>query len=171
RGWPTSPELSHIPLVVRVPGVPRGRSTALCHPGDLMPTILDYAGAERPDQVRAASLKPLLEGRVEQVRGFALSSWSLRDWSRYRPSVLRTEEWALYFWRGDVPPELYHRPSDPDEQTNVADRHSDVTRALHARYVRFLRQNNVPARNYWARRLLLPRFARTWRRDDTVPMS
>ena len=73
--------------------------------------------------------------------------------------MLRTDEWALYYWRGDVPAEVYHRPSDPGEQMNVAAAHPEIVRALHARYVRFLRENDVPARNYWARRLLLPRLS------------
>jgi arylsulfatase A-like enzyme len=159
-GWPTYPEVSSVPLLVRIPGLAPRRCSAFGHPADLMPTILELAGAERGARVRAASLMPVLQGRAGGVRDFALSSWSLRDWSRHRPSVLRTEEWSLYFWRFDVAPELYHRPTDPEEHDNVALEHPRVVRELHARYARFLRENDAPARNYWARRLLLPAFAK-----------
>ena len=78
RGWATCPEISHVPLIVRVPGVAPRRSAAFCHPGDLMPTILELAGVRPPGRVRTASLLPLMHGRAEQVRDFALSSWSLQ---------------------------------------------------------------------------------------------
>jgi arylsulfatase A-like enzyme len=160
RGWPTGPELSHVPLLARVPGVAPGRCAALGHPGDLMPTALELAGVKPPERVRAQSLVPLLERRAERIREVAISSWSLRDWSRYRPSVLRTQEWALYTWRCDLEPELYHRPSDPNEQRNVFREHRGMARKLHGRYVRFLRENDAPHHNYWSRRFWAPWFHR-----------
>jgi arylsulfatase A-like enzyme len=161
-GWPTFPELSHVPLLARVPGIRPRRCDAFCHPGDLMPTLLDLAGVPAPGRVRARSLVPVLRGEEAQLRDFAISAWSLRDFSKFRPGVLRTAEWALYFWRSGLQPELYHRPRDPGEERNVFAAHRGAARDLHRRYVRFLREHEAPARNYWARRFwfgITPRAA------------
>lgn len=154
KGWPLWPELSHIPLLARIPGVRPGRAPGFCHPGDVMPTALELAAVPRPERVRARSLVPQLVDPSVQAREVAISSWSLRDGSRCRPSVLRTREWAFHFWRTGIRPELYHRPSDPGEEVDVLARHPAVARTLHARYVRFLHEHQAPARNYWPRRFL-----------------
>ncbi len=156
KGWPCYREVSRIPMMLRVPGLTPGRRGGFVHPGDLMPTLLELAGVKRPDTVRAASLLPVLRGEADRIRDCAVSSWSLRGWSKYRPSVLRTDEWTFCFWRSGVAPELYHRPPDPAEELNVLGEHPRAAADLHRRYVRFLRENETPAANYWPRRFQLP---------------
>jgi arylsulfatase A-like enzyme len=70
-------EIAHIPLVVRVPGGPRGRTPALVQPPDLMPTILDLAGHEISDTVQGRSFAPLLRGDDDRGRDVGLSFPSL----------------------------------------------------------------------------------------------
>src|SRR5262249_18018599 len=43
-GWPLYQEVAHIPMLVRVPGLPPGRCDALCQPADLLPTLCELAG-------------------------------------------------------------------------------------------------------------------------------
>ena len=150
-GWPTFWELAHVPYMIRLPGVAPARSRAFVHPGDVAPTLLSLAGLPIPAQMTAADLTPVVRGEVDSVRDMAISSWSLRDWSVHRPSVLRTDEWTFVYWRVGVKPQLFHLPSDPGEEHDVFTENVSVARELHRRYVAFLRDNGVTSQNYWPR--------------------
>jgi arylsulfatase A-like enzyme len=154
-GWPTYEELSHVPLMFRVPGIAPGRTSAFAHPGDVGPTLLETAGVKVPDVMRTSSLKPVLERQTERVRDVAVSSWSLKGWSSYRPSVVRSEEWTLVFWRSGIEPELYHRATDPGETQNVYRSHRSAAKELHRAYLEFLRANDTPIGSYIPRMWLM----------------
>jgi arylsulfatase A-like enzyme len=153
-GWPLYREAVSIPMMVRLPGVAPRRCGAFVHPGDLMPTLLELAGVARPDRVQAPSLLPLLRGETDQVRDLAVSSWSFRNWSRYRPSTVWTREWSLVYWRMGIEPELYHLPTDPGQCRSVYRDHPDVARELHGRYANLLQHLETPAAHYWPRRVM-----------------
>lgn len=157
KGWPTYCEIARVPLLFRVPGLPPGRRSAFAHPGDVAPTLLELAGVPIPATMNTTSLAPVLRGEQGRVRDLAVSSWSLRGWSAHRPSVVRTDEWALVFWRSGVTPELYHLPSDPNETCNVFAQHRAAAREVHEKYVEFLRAHATPAGNFWPRRWLISR--------------
>jgi hypothetical protein len=91
----------------------------------------------------------------------AVSSWSLRSTGATRPSVVRDAEWSLVFWCTGVEPELYHRASDPGETRNVLRANEAEARRLLGEYLRFLRENETPAKHYWSRRWLV-----SWSRSD-----
>ena len=58
-----------IPLVVKIPGMTNGaRSDAYVYNMDLMPTILEIAGADVPNGLDALSLMPIVRGEKENVR-------------------------------------------------------------------------------------------------------
>ncbi|HEU4753556.1 MAG TPA: sulfatase-like hydrolase/transferase, partial [Armatimonadota bacterium] len=155
RGWPPYVEVSRIPMMFRVPGLEPGRREALVHPGDVTTTLLELAGVPRPERMRTPSLAPVLRGDMPGRRPVAVSSWSLRGARTTRPSVVRDAEWSLVFWRTGVPPELYHRPTDPGETRNVLRGNEREARRLHREYVRFLQESDTPAKNYWPRRWLV----------------
>jgi arylsulfatase A-like enzyme len=169
RGWPLYRETAAIPMMIRLPGVAPRRCSAFVHPGDLMPTILELAGVAPPSRVQTASLLPLLRGEADRVRDCAVSSWSFRNWSRYRPSTLWTEEWSLVYWRVGIQPELYHLPTDPAQNQNIYLDHQDVARELHGRYVRLLQELDTPAAHYWPRRLLWSPPQRPTRASELAP--
>jgi arylsulfatase A-like enzyme len=156
NGWPTWPEISAVPMLWRVPGVAPGRRAGFVHPGDVAPTLLELAGAPPSPSFTTRSILPTLRAEAERVRDMAVSSWSLRHVHPRRPSVIRTDEWSMVFWRGDIEPALYHRPSDPAERTNVYAAHRGAARELHARYVAFLREQGAPLRHLWPRLALAP---------------
>lgn len=156
KGWPLYREVSRIPMMFRVPGLAPGRRDCFAHPGDVMPTLLDLAGVKRPDTVRTKSLLPVLQGEAEAIRPHAVSSWSLRGMSHYRPSVVRDDEWTFCFWRSGIAAELYHRPTDPAESRNVIQEHPGVAVDMHRTYTRFLREQETPRANYWPRHFRLP---------------
>ncbi len=61
---------THIPMVVRGPGVQENRvNNELVSLVDLMPTILDHLGVQTPETVQGLSLKPVLEGESEELVG------------------------------------------------------------------------------------------------------
>ena len=154
-GWPTYPEVSRVPLLFRVPGSRPGRRSAFAHPGDVAPTLLELAGLHVPETMRAASLALVLSGQEEGVRDVAVSSWSLRGWSAHRPSVVRTDEWSLVFWRSGLRPELYHLPADPGEEEDVYSKNKPAAAAVHTRYLDFLQANDTPLGNYVPRQWLV----------------
>ena len=165
---PLYSEASHIPLMIRIPGIKPGRYDALVQPPDLMPTILETAGAKKPDTVQGRSLLPLIEGENPPWRDFAVSSPSIIHGpvAGQRISVI-TKEWFLIYCgqiddalrelpaerkikivdglgrlqkiMGEKPKnELYHLPKDPRQLHDVFREHTDVAEQLHQKLVKFL---------------------------------
>lgn len=153
---PIYDEVARIPLLVYVPGVKPGRCDAFTGFVDLMPTILDLAGAEVPEFVQGKSLVPFLRGERPEWRDFFVTSWAIihepketitqavdgteRIVLSPRPSTIHTKEWTLiYSVEGDVV-ELYHTASDPRQERNVVKEYPQVAREIHAKFVRFLEE-------------------------------
>jgi arylsulfatase A-like enzyme len=133
-------ELTNVPLLMSWPsGLPEGRVVAeTVQLLDLAPTILDLAGLEIPERMQGQSLKPLFETGGRWRARPAISEW------RRRTDQLGTRivdafsilegEWKL-MWNverpDDVPEfELYHHPSDPLDQKNVASDNPEVVQRL-----------------------------------------
>jgi arylsulfatase A-like enzyme len=115
----------HVPLVVAGPGVRENIcSDALVELQDLARTIVEYAGADMPEAVDSLSLKPILEGTAEshrEVQISALNGWKMASDGEYKLIIENGKE-----------PRLYHLPSDPWENRNVARQHEDVVKRLQA---------------------------------------
>ena len=104
-----------IPLIVRGPGVPVGRTDAFALTVDLAPTLLELAGAPVPDSVEGRSLAPFL-------RGAAPASWRtdvLVENHGAGPSyTLRTSDW-MYNHQDTEEIELYDMKADPYQIKNL----------------------------------------------------
>jgi arylsulfatase A-like enzyme len=167
---PLYPEVSRVPLLVRLPGG-RGarRSNALAQPVDFMPTILDVLELPAPSTVQGKSLVRVFEGK-DDLRPFAVSSPTLSGPDVKVPhptnrATVTTDEWALILGaqvehavgkemtsmvdsltreitilEGPVGPELYHLPSDPGCTRNVLGEHKAVARRLQASFAAFIRE-------------------------------
>jgi arylsulfatase A-like enzyme len=61
HGEMTLPSVSHVPFLVRAPGLEPERRAELVHHIDVLPTLLGLAGIPVPEQSRGLSLAPLLE--------------------------------------------------------------------------------------------------------------
>ncbi|MDJ1122526.1 sulfatase [Olsenella sp. YH-ols2217] len=74
-------ELAHLPLLVRFPGGARAGRHAqqLTQNIDLMPTVLDFAGIEIPDDVAGVSLKPLATDADAPTKDYALFGYHAMD--------------------------------------------------------------------------------------------
>jgi len=131
-------DMARIPLVARLPeGVaPAGlRLDRVATNLDILPTIADLVGLGRqPAGSRGTSFAPLLFGADRYSRDSVVThSWTLMAGRRFLPNIsLRHGPWK-YIHASGSRPELYHLPTDPDEQTNLADERSIVAGYLRQR--------------------------------------
>jgi arylsulfatase A-like enzyme len=163
-------EVREIPLFIRFPEGKHLKVNALTQPPDLMPTILELAGVEIPSTVQGKSLLPIIEGK-EKGRDIAVSSWAIihrpaseervslnpYNWAQYawrlKPSTITDGVWALIVGAGDMHPELYHLPSDPNEEINVIDDYRAKAEELFEKYIAYLREWNTKEEYIQQRRL------------------
>ncbi len=127
----------HIPLIIRDPRHPEGcggRVTAFTEAVDVLPTVLEAAGAEREGPADGVSLQPFLRGatpaawrreahwefdfrEVASGRSQAALGLDLDDCSL---AVIRDERYKYVHFAG-LPPLLFDLQQDPDELHNVVE--------------------------------------------------
>jgi arylsulfatase A-like enzyme len=109
---------------------------------DLVPTLLDYAGARVPGTLPGRSLRPRIEGHGEWTRREVIGGRPMPHGSltpdeeapglgRYR-FFLRTPRWH-YIWLDGDGSELYDMEADPEQQRNLAERHPELVARFRAR--------------------------------------
>jgi arylsulfatase A-like enzyme len=156
HGYHLHDELLRVPLAIVAPGrIERG--VWLTDPVqlvDVLPTIVDMAGLERPaTPLQGASLVPLIRGERLPMRPlFAEAPYQGPGWIAVRfdrfkylavPSK-HVHEGPEMWWdrdRGAVPEALYDLRSDPGETNNVASRNPDQLARLR-RYAENMRQSS-----------------------------
>ncbi|MGV3721787.1 MAG: sulfatase [Actinomycetota bacterium] len=127
-----------VPLVVRFPGARHaGRVVPeLLSLVDLAPAVLSSLGLNGLGGMRRGhSLEQLVEGSPAAGEGALPSGVYLTECTWMRKRGWRTNEWKLIealepdiYGKPGV--ELFHLPSDPNEQVNLADTRLDVVAAL-----------------------------------------
>jgi len=106
----------HVPLIMHIPSAGRGRIDALTRQFDLMPTILDLAGAPAPEDIDATSLMPVIEGRVkDRHEGMYAAFPSPNNRRMYRTSRYKLIDDS----RGPLFSEFYDLAADPGEHKNL----------------------------------------------------
>lgn len=123
-------ELVHVPLVVRAPGFVPRRVQDTVRSIDLYPTLCELAGLPIPDHVAGSSFVAAMRGEPLEPRA-ALAEMQAGP-SKGKSSLV-LGPWKLI--RDPEDPlnvELFHRPDDPREQTNLAVQHPEVVRELTA---------------------------------------
>jgi arylsulfatase A-like enzyme len=129
-----------VPLILSQPGtVPAGRrADGLVRLVDVVPTVLDALGLGDPGldyAFQGRSFAPALSGTPDHATTDRLF---LTEDTWMKKRALRTSEWKLIaavehpdlHGRSEV--ELYHLPSDPGEQVNLAEDRPEVVRELRA---------------------------------------
>jgi arylsulfatase A-like enzyme len=103
-----------VPLIVAPPGGASGkRSEALVELMDVGATLVDYVGEARPKMSNARSLKPVLDGKADVHRGFAVSEFEEHH-------ILVTPRWKAEFNKRGKTTLLIDRVNDPQEQEDLS---------------------------------------------------
>lgn len=154
----------HVDMMIRHPaGIASGqRIPAIVQPPDVMPTILDFLGAEAPPTVQGKSLLPLMRGDVDRLHDFAISgrfiyesqeastdtSFELDGMAGSRSEVcartVTTERWSYICAPFDMRSELYDLTSDPDQLHDLIDESPGVARELRRTLIQFLVEHGAP---------------------------
>ncbi|MDH3649548.1 MAG: sulfatase [Saprospiraceae bacterium] len=123
-----------VPLLVYVPWLDGHRqSNDIPVTGaDLYPTILELLDIPlRPDEhIDGTSLLPLLEGNLIKARPLYWHYPHYGNQGGEPSSVIRLGDWKLIHYFEDDRDELYHIPSDPTEQHDVAQAHQEIATEL-----------------------------------------
>lgn len=126
--------LLRVPLVVRGPGVPSGKSIAdPVSTIDLAASFADYAGLAADAPSHSHSLRPIIEGSA--TRDFAYNEWRLlpaRAGVALDLRTVRTRDAKLTIDLASGAGEMYDLAHDPHEVENVFDvpRHAALRREL-----------------------------------------
>ena len=111
-------EMIHVPLVIKVPGVPPRRITELVSSFDALPTVLDFLGV-KPGRIDGVSLRPLMEGKAMTLPTVFCET-DYRLFSHKRAVIvgdlkvihsLDTDRWVCYDLKAD-PAEQHPLPVD-----------------------------------------------------------
>ena len=121
------------PMQVRYPGriTPGGSTRALVEFIDIVPTVLDFCGVPKPENVQGRSLVDLLGGKTDRHRRRVFVEYAQND-----EVMVRDDRWKLVFMRGkrrrqdgydpgDLPLpghtlKLFDLENDPGELRNLA---------------------------------------------------
>lgn len=155
---PLHKEISHIPLIVHVPGTKSKRISALTSLPDLMPTILEFANVQVPETVQAKSLVKLINGEIDKVHDLVITSGALetigviqkivddqpRKIVEISPSTITTEDWEMLYSASGEPVELYDARNDPGHTRNLAEEKKEIVVQLHQMYVKWLKEMKTP---------------------------
>jgi N-acetylglucosamine-6-sulfatase len=129
-------ESIRIPLLVRFPRLtsPGAVNREMVLNIDVLPTLVDLAGADIPRHIQGRSFVPLLTGKSVPWRDSFLYEYFMEDWVPGIPSVyaVRTKEWKYMMYpdiKAGLEPyetlqdmdELYNLSKDPHELKNLAD--------------------------------------------------
>lgn len=143
----------HVPLLIRHPGfgsLAGKRFGQLVERVDLMPTLLDFAGATYdPVEFQGRSLQPLFRDPSAPWRSYAFAA-SKRDLSALgnldiEERVVRDGRWKLHHYLYKDGYELYDLEADPYETTDVAPIHPEIVARLSFQLIEFMERNRPHA--------------------------
>ena len=118
HGFELWDELTHVPLMIRVPGVAPRRVDTPRSAVDLAPTILELAGVAPSQEMRGTSLVPELRGADAPARDVVLDLPRTSNSDRRR--ALLRGPWKLLAFGDDEAFQLYDLEHDPREERNAA---------------------------------------------------
>lgn len=112
-----------VPLIVRGPGIPRGKTTdAMCFTYDVLPTLGRMCGVPGPSTSDGIDLRPVLHDPAKAARTEMVFAY--RDVQR----AIVTPEWKLIRYPRAERVQLYNLKEDPFEMRNLADRPEQASR-------------------------------------------
>ena len=142
--WLRSPlykEIINIPLLIYFPDERQKRVKELISYIDLMPTVLDLVGVEKPRSIHGYSFIEAINGSSSfKGRDFVVSSVPLynpgditeivdtfsRQVKEYIPSTITTPEWSLLYSAEEEDAELYNLRDDSKQEKNIISDYPDI---------------------------------------------
>ncbi|MBN2506724.1 MAG: arylsulfatase [Verrucomicrobia bacterium] len=143
------------PIVKQAPGT---ISRSIMHVADIMPTLLEVAGASYPKTINGHEPPPLIgKSWVKTLAGEAESPRSGQDylaWEIFGNRAVRQGDWKLrwqYKPYGTEEWELFNLATDVAERHDLTAQHPEKVKALLALWDDYVRANNVilPSRVLW----------------------
>lgn len=127
---------THIPAILRGPGIPVGEQTGLHYHLDVAATVVDMTSAQRPTAWDGRSIRSDLEAGIDAVGRDALvltqGAWSCQRGLRMGDHLyLRTEHDGFHPHWGDEM--LFDVVADPHEQIDLATERTDLVAAARNR--------------------------------------
>jgi len=121
--WSMHDTVTRVPMIVWAPGrfVGNRKVEALCQHFDIVPVIMELAGAEVPTYWHTESVMPALKNEDYMGRGYVYSEHP-RDGvltGTKQMTMIRDKEWKLVHYVDSKEGELYHLTSDPEEKSNL----------------------------------------------------
>ena len=106
-----------VPLLVAGPGVPKNRKIdAPVYLQDVMPTALELAGVEKPEQVEFQSLLPLIQGKKDRSYDAIYGAYT----PKHQRMISQDGYKLILYPRGKIA-RLYHVADDSEELKDLAD--------------------------------------------------
>jgi choline-sulfatase len=145
KGYNMYEETHRVPLIIRWPE--KISSAKLCtdfvSTTDLMPTLLEVAGIEKPSNIDGRSIVPLLEGYSDNRRDSVFAEFHGYETALCTIRMVRTDRWK-YIYNPCSEDELYDVDSDPGELCNLVSDlgHKHILRRMKGRLVQWLRDTH-----------------------------
>ncbi|MFC1719102.1 sulfatase [Candidatus Poribacteria bacterium] len=137
RYFPIFQNVFRVPLMVRTPGMNKGkRVKAIVQPWDMTATILEAFGVSKPSELIGESLLPLISDQKQSIRDTAICGTNML-------AQAMTGRWIYTTWRGQRKPSLIDLDADPLAEANVVNDHPDVARRLHAKIIQFMNRQDI----------------------------
>jgi arylsulfatase A-like enzyme len=133
-------EVLRVPLIIKLPRNLSGgqHARALVQHIDLVPTILDLAGAPKAPGARGRSLRPVFESPDTDLKDRRIYGEALAGRLRFGWSGLTSVTDATYRFVQAPRPELYDVLQDPHERHDLAEARPAVAAGLAAALDRFM---------------------------------
>lgn len=141
--WLMYEESIRSPLIISGPGIASGLRGRRVDPMalniDVAPTLLDFAGIDRPVSMQGRSLRPIVEGAAPAWRDEWFYDHLYGHNGRIAQSQgIRTDRWKYIRYVGETPffEQLFDLEADPHEQRNLAGdaAHAERLETMRARW-------------------------------------
>ena len=137
-----------VPMIVRWPGItPAGMtSDHIGYFGDLMATVCDLSGAERPGNIDSVSFAPTITGDSDSQARHKYLYWEFYE--RGGKQAVRSENWkAIRMPWQTGKTQLFDLSDDVGEANDIADQHPDLVERLES----MMAEAHVPHPNWQPR--------------------
>ncbi len=142
-----------IPLIFRIPGVAPQRLSTPLESLDVIPTIFDVLGLDRPFPFQGQSILPLLKKTKEAGR--------FRIAEKKVIYSVQKGKWKAIFTRRHDEAWLYDMEADPEEKTDVSEYHSEIVKEFRKAYDKMQKDNQEISAKFLPRDATRPELDRS----------